>query len=136
MLQRELIDNLNTNVATLLKGCDIHLVGFSPLNHLCKLLIAYQDLQANGIAASLRLSCAPLLLITHQIISDQLSFQKSLKPAYIVDDLDGSSPQDYNLALLEELRLQSIDLCLHTCRSQAEMIEVRPLVSVPDPQKT
>jgi hypothetical protein len=71
------------------------------------------------LAANIRLSTPFLLLVLHQIIREQLDFRKTLRAAYISDDLDPSkpNPEETNLAMLEELRLQS-------CRSQTDMMQV------------
>jgi hypothetical protein len=78
------------------------------------------------LAANIRLSTPFLLLVLHQIIREQLDFRKTLRAAYISDDLDPSkpNPEETNLAMLEELRLQSVDVLLQSCRSQTDMMQV------------
>jgi hypothetical protein len=70
-----------------------------------------------------------LLLVLHQIIREQLDFRKTLRAGYISDDLDPSkpNPEETNLAMLEELRLQSVDVLLQSCRSQTDMMQVGPI---------
>lgn len=88
--------------------------------------------------ANLRMSCPFVLLVVHQAIREQLDFRRNLKESYIFDESpksnpassSGSSPPgpgSENVAMLEELHLQSVDVLLHNCRSQMEMYKVSPM---------
>lgn len=71
-----------------------------------------------------------MLLIIHQWITEQLTFRRTLTSSFIVDDASSSgsppSPQNPDLAMLEGLNMQSIDVTLHACRSQIDLFKVCP----------
>lgn len=92
--------------------------------------IAHWDLTVN-----IRLAVTLLLLILHQLIRDQLEFRKTLTAAFIsmFDPTAGPGsttspgsgwPGERDVAMLELLRTQSLDILLHNCRSQVPMMEV------------
>lgn len=112
------------------------------MNYISELLLARQP-EVPLTIANLRMSCPFLLLVTHQAIREQLDFRKTMKESYIMVDTprtnssrgsgsgDGSgespssAPGSENVAKLEELHLQSVDVVLNSCRSQMEMYQVR-----------
>lgn len=84
---------------------------------------------------NIRLAVTLLLLILHQLIRDQLEFRKTLTAAFIsmFDPAGGTGttgstgsgwPGERDVAMLELLRTQSMDILLHNCRSQVPMMEV------------
>lgn len=91
--------------------------------------------EINLTVANLRMSCPFILLVLHQAVREQLDFRKNLRESYIFDDSPKSNPSQSSgnspagpgsehVTLLEELHLQSVDVLLHSCRSQMEMYKV------------
>ena len=63
----------------------------------------------------------------HQIIRHQLDFRKDLKAAYIVEEVLGrpQNPEEKNIAMLENLHMQSVDILLQNARGNMGMFKVR-----------
>ena len=87
------------------------------------------------MSVNLRMSCPFVLLVMHQAIREQLEFRKKLGGSFIFvatpssngSGSNGSTPSGLRggeVAVLEEIQLQSIDVLLHSCRSQMEMYKV------------
>ncbi|ORX37389.1 hypothetical protein BD324DRAFT_625966 [Kockovaella imperatae] len=91
-----------------LASCEGFMAGFSPMNQI----------------TSIRLSGPFLLLLLHQHIRTQLDFRRDMKSSYVVNDDGDGDPEKQKIAKLQELHMQSIDIMLQSCRSQAAMFKV------------
>ena len=107
-LRRDIV----VDCAAIMERCDHALAGVSPLTHL----------------TSLRLSVPFLLLLLHQHVQTQLDFRRTLKSAFIVEDSAQPRPDQVNIAMMEELHLQSVDVVLQSCRGHVPMFKVTQLL--------
>lgn len=80
----------------------------------------------------MRLCCPFFLLVLHEAIRNHLAFRQSLWESYIVEtDTTGANRRSEELALLDKLHLQSVDVLLYNCRSQMALFKV--CLTIPHP---
>lgn len=75
----------------------------------------------------MRLCCPFFLLVLHEHIRNQQSFRKQLYKSYIIEqesETQAAGQRMGELAMLDQLHLQSVDVLLYDLRSQCAMFKV------------
>lgn len=77
----------------------------------------------------MRLCCPFYLLVLHEAIRNHLAFRQNLFGSYVAEpesEIQAASQHGQDLAQLNKLHLQSVDVLLYNCRSQMALFKVCP----------
>lgn len=78
----------------------------------------------------MRLCCPFFLLVLHESIRNQQQFRKQLYQSYIIEpesEDQAARQRMEELAMLDQVHLQSVDVLLYNLRSQCAMFKVSPI---------
>lgn len=89
--------------------------------------------RSHQLLSNVRFGCSFLLLILHQRIDDLTKFRARLREAY-VRSASGSAPstpeaigpENDRMKMLEEIRAESVDICLVQARAHVHFLKVGP----------
>lgn len=77
----------------------------------------------------MRLCCPFFLLVLHESIRNHQEFRKLLYQSYVIEPESEDCAKNrraIDLAMLDRLHGQSVDVLLYNCRSQSAMFKVSP----------